>query len=392
MTDLVVVNEGAMEAAERQTKLLADRAKRSAALLFGIIITAILLETLSRPRPKETLDAKVVLRECLAPLVKQAESKGVAIEMDLAANLPLVTIDSFRFPWVITNLVGNALRYTSSGGRITLRVFKQGARFYFQCADTGSGIDPKYLPHIFDRFTQFSNRGKSGTIGLGLAIVKDIIEQHGGDIQANSNPRAVSPDALKSLAEIEKQYIQMVILHTASLEEAARVLGIDPATLWRKRKKYQEEYPSFDPGRGRLRCCLTDLALEKRIYFIEFCLQGGVPFGFSLLQRGILALSRRHGHLQRQPDAQHHLMRLDCCWRTGIPGALRFPMPVSISPWATLQTFDSNQNRSSYHDPSDLRRGSNVHSPGAVFPGGHAADAADSGIPFSVGDQQDSGL
>ena len=80
------------------------------------------------------------------------------------------------------------MRYTDRGGRIALKVFKKGSRFYFECKDTGSGIDPQYLPHIFDRFTQFSERGKSGTIGLGLAIVKDIIEQHGGDIQVQSSP------------------------------------------------------------------------------------------------------------------------------------------------------------------------------------------------------------
>jgi len=144
------------------------------------------LETLSRPRPKETLDISMVIRECLVPLIKQAEYRGVFIETEIPKDVPKVTIDSFRFPWVITNLVGNALRYTDRGGRIVLKVFIQGSRFYFQCMDTGSGIDPKFIPHVFDRFAQFSERGKSGTIGLGLAIVKDIIEQHGGDIQVQS--------------------------------------------------------------------------------------------------------------------------------------------------------------------------------------------------------------
>jgi len=144
------------------------------------------LETLSRQHPKETLDIGLVIRECLAPLMKQAESRDVFIDIDMPNDLPKVTIDSFRFPWVITNLVGNALRYTDRGGRIVLKVYSQGSRFYFECIDTGSGIDPKFLPYIFDRFAQFSERGKSGTIGLGLAIVKDIIEQHGGDIQVQS--------------------------------------------------------------------------------------------------------------------------------------------------------------------------------------------------------------
>jgi len=127
-----------------------------------------------------------VIQECLAPLIKQAETRGIAIAVDIPRDLPRVTIDSFRFPWVITNLVGNALRYTDRGGRIGLKIYQQGARFYFQCLDNGSGINPQFLPHIFDRFTQFSDRGKGGTIGLGLAIVKDIIEQHGGDIGVES--------------------------------------------------------------------------------------------------------------------------------------------------------------------------------------------------------------
>ena len=156
--------------------------------LINELVDASRLEALSKPRPKETLDVAVVIRECLAPLQKQAEDKGIYLDIDIGAGLKLVTIDSFRFPWVLTNLVGNALRYTDHGGRIRLSARQSGTRCYFECSDTGSGIDPAYLPHIFDRYTQFSERGKSGTIGLGLAIVKDIIEQHGGDIQVHSRP------------------------------------------------------------------------------------------------------------------------------------------------------------------------------------------------------------
>lgn len=144
------------------------------------------LEAMSVSRPKETLNIKMVIDECLAPLVEQSEKKGVTIEVDIPEGPLEITIDSFRFPWVITNLVGNALRYTSRGGCISLKVIKQGAEYCFQCSDTGDGINPEFLPHIFDRFTQFSKRGKSGTVGLGLAIVKDIIDQHGGDITVRS--------------------------------------------------------------------------------------------------------------------------------------------------------------------------------------------------------------
>ncbi len=174
--------------AEKRAKLVEtahDDCARMTALINELVDVS-RLETMSQPRPKETLDIATVIQECLAPLMKQAKARGVTIDIDIPQNMPQVTIDSFRFPWVITNIVGNALRYTDRGGHIGLNVYKQDQRIYFQCLDTGSGINPQFLPHIFDRFTQFSERGKVGTIGLGLAIVKDIIEQHGGDIGVES--------------------------------------------------------------------------------------------------------------------------------------------------------------------------------------------------------------
>jgi signal transduction histidine kinase len=176
-------------AGDKRSKLLetAQEDCMRLANLINELVDISRLEAMARPRSKETLDVGVVIRECLAPLVKQAKQKGVTLQIEVPEGLPKLIIDSFRFPWVITNLVGNALRYTERGGSIQLNVSRSGSRFYFKCGDTGSGIAPQYLPHIFDRFTQFSERGKSGTIGLGLAIVKDIIEQHGGDIRVESS-------------------------------------------------------------------------------------------------------------------------------------------------------------------------------------------------------------
>lgn len=181
-------NRGEKLSSEKQKKLYdtaCDDCSRLAALINELVDIS-RLETMSLPRPKETLNIKMVIKECVAPLIKQAERKGISINLDIPDNIPDVTIDSFRFPWVITNLIGNALRYTSKGGTILFTAYRKGGRCYFQCSDTGEGIKPEYLPHIFDRFTQFSERGKSGTVGLGLAIVKDIIDQHGGDIRVKS--------------------------------------------------------------------------------------------------------------------------------------------------------------------------------------------------------------
>ncbi len=174
---------------DRRSRLLETARDDSVRLsnLINELVDISRLEAIERPHPKETLDVGIVLRESLAPLMEQAEQKGVDLIIEVPEDLPKLTIDSFRFPWVFTNLVGNALRYTKAGGNIRFSVNKSGSRLYFTCGDTGSGIAPQYLSRIFDRFTQFSEREKSGTIGLGLAIVKDIVEQHGGDIEVKSS-------------------------------------------------------------------------------------------------------------------------------------------------------------------------------------------------------------
>jgi len=158
------------------------------ATLANELVDVSRMDAMARPRPKEKLDVADLVAKCLKPLALQAEEKEVRLTTSIQPDLPLVAMDSFRFPWVITNLVGNALRYTPPGGRINLEVVRRADSMVFVCQDTGTGIDPQYLPHVFDRYAQFSEREAMGTIGLGLAIVKEIIEQHGGDITVSSEP------------------------------------------------------------------------------------------------------------------------------------------------------------------------------------------------------------
>ena len=173
---------------EKKLKLL--KTAREDCLRLSALINELVdiakLDASLKPRPKELLDINNVVNECLKPLINQAKERKIHLQIDIEKDLPPVAVDSLRFPWVLTNLVGNAIRYTDQGGSVTLQANKQGHRFYFRCIDTGTGIEAKFLPKIFDRFTQFSEREKSGAIGLGLAIVKEIIEQHGGDITVES--------------------------------------------------------------------------------------------------------------------------------------------------------------------------------------------------------------
>jgi len=91
---------------------------------------------------------------------------------------------------LVWNLVSNAVKYTPDGGTITLSLFQEGDWARLEVTDTGIGIPPEHLPHIFDRFYRVDkarSRAGGGT-GLGLAIVKGIAEQHGGRVSVISEP------------------------------------------------------------------------------------------------------------------------------------------------------------------------------------------------------------
>jgi signal transduction histidine kinase len=103
--------------------------------------------------------------------------------------LPPVWIDSDRITQVLNNLIGNALRYTPEGGAITVQVaYPPGSLVQVSVADSGAGIDAENLPYVFDRFYRAdkSRTRSSGGSGLGLAIVKQLVEAHGGSVQAES--------------------------------------------------------------------------------------------------------------------------------------------------------------------------------------------------------------
>ena len=117
----------------------------------------------------------------------QAERKSIVLETRLQGT-PQVKADPVRLAWVVSNLIGNALRYTPEGGTIELAASSPEANLsQLEVADTGPGIAPEIRAHIFERFSQYSANGyQSGAAGLGLAIVKDIVEDHGGHISVES--------------------------------------------------------------------------------------------------------------------------------------------------------------------------------------------------------------
>jgi signal transduction histidine kinase len=122
-------------------------------------------------------------------LSRQFEAKGVTLTSNLPASLPSVLADEDRIGQVLLNLAGNALHYTPSGGRVTISAEVRGREVEISVTDTGIGIPPEHLPHIFDRFYRVDksrSRQAGGGSGIGLTIAKYLVEAHGGKIRVES--------------------------------------------------------------------------------------------------------------------------------------------------------------------------------------------------------------
>ncbi len=116
-----------------------------------------------------------------------ADKQGISIKTDIADDLRQVNADPDRLAQVLGNCVTNSLRYTPEGGEIIFRAWRDKKDVVLAVQDTGQGIAPEALPHIFDRFYRAdSQRAMGDESGLGLAIAKSIIEAHGGGISAES--------------------------------------------------------------------------------------------------------------------------------------------------------------------------------------------------------------
>ncbi|HUQ18554.1 MAG TPA: PAS domain S-box protein [Gemmatimonadaceae bacterium] len=140
---------------------------------------------------KRDTDATSVFGEALDLLRPIAAASSLTIESEVAPGTPRICIDPPRIQQVLSNLVGNAIKFTPAGGRITLSAVPGENEARFVVTDTGPGISADQLPHIFGRFYQGKRTDRRG-IGLGLTIAKGIVEAHGGRIWVESQVGAGS--------------------------------------------------------------------------------------------------------------------------------------------------------------------------------------------------------
>src|SRR5215204_4161723 len=128
-----------------------------------------------------------MLSDTLRTLAPVAEDKKLTLRLNAPDDLPSVFADRERFNQAISNLVGNAVKFSQAGGAIGVRVAVLDKELLFSVSDKGSGMTPEQLSHAFDRFWQSSRTDRQGA-GLGLAITKGIVDAHGGRIWAESSP------------------------------------------------------------------------------------------------------------------------------------------------------------------------------------------------------------
>ena len=172
--DPQMISEGLLnsrQAAEMLTKLvndLLDTAKARAARMEIV---------------PERVDLRPIVAESVQAFRLSWESKQLQVRQQLTENVPVMG-DPTRLQQIIWNILGNAIKHTPPGGAIEVKLNTRERKGVIEIRDTGDGIDPSFLPYIFEPFRQQS--GGDGGLGLGLAIARSLVELHGGTIAAES--------------------------------------------------------------------------------------------------------------------------------------------------------------------------------------------------------------
>jgi signal transduction histidine kinase/ActR/RegA family two-component response regulator len=136
----------------------------------------------------QKVDPGAMIQAAVDAVRPSADVKGVHLRVLIDSLAGPVTADPSRLQQVVWNLVSNSIKFTPPGGKIEVRLERVNSHLEITVVDTGEGIDPAFLPHVFERFRQAdaSSTRSHGGLGLGLSIVKQLIEMHGGTVRAKS--------------------------------------------------------------------------------------------------------------------------------------------------------------------------------------------------------------
>ena len=136
---------------------------------------------------RRPIELEPIIRSAVDAIQPDAEGKGLSLQCVVDQG-GIVNGDADRLQQVVWNLLSNSVKFTTTGGRVEVRLDRVNDSLRIRVADTGRGISPSFLPHVFDRFRQAdsSSTRKHGGLGIGLTIVRQIVELHGGSVSADS--------------------------------------------------------------------------------------------------------------------------------------------------------------------------------------------------------------
>jgi heavy metal sensor kinase len=163
-----------------------EESERVIAILDALMDIAEAESGVMRLRTEQT-DIVALVRSAFDLYDDVADEKGIRLVLDAPERLP-GAVDVTRMRQAIANLLDNAVKYTPAGGQVTVTTGREGTELVVRVADTGMGITPADLPHIFDRLYRGDRSRSERGLGLGLTLVRSIVEAHGGRVEVESSP------------------------------------------------------------------------------------------------------------------------------------------------------------------------------------------------------------
>jgi signal transduction histidine kinase len=173
------------ERRSRQPAETIERACRRMSRIIQDLLDVARIEEGQLSIERERVSPRQSIVEAIDAYAAAATVGGIELQLECAHELPQVWADRYRLLQILENLVSNALKFTPPGGTVRIGAARSSAEVLFSVADTGSGISPENLRHIFDRFWRLRKSDRTG-LGLGLPIVKGLVEAHGGHVWAES--------------------------------------------------------------------------------------------------------------------------------------------------------------------------------------------------------------
>jgi two-component system OmpR family sensor kinase len=174
---------------ERYLRIVSDETQRLEHIV-GDLLDLARLDAGGMPLDVQDVSVEGLVGAVSARHELDARIRGVTLRASIEPEAEIVRGDARRLEQALQNLVANALRHTPAGGEVRVECRLDGPTLIIAVRDTGTGIDPRHLPHVFDRFykVEASRSGADNGSGLGLSIVKAVMDRHGGTVAVSSGP------------------------------------------------------------------------------------------------------------------------------------------------------------------------------------------------------------